>query len=347
MKNLFKIFIIVLIPLCLVFSQEEKKVLVEVFTNSHCPLCPPAHNAINNYLAGPNGDKINFIFYHMAYPYSDDSLYLHNATDSDGRDDYYHQVHATPRGFFDGQVQGSVSVWTSSLDNLVTTDSPLIINLSGIKGESSFSIKANVTRTGNIPDDDLVIQFVVVEDLDYTGRNTISHHENVMRKMVDGAFGYPFSIGMNETKVEDRQVPINNEWVKDSLKVVVFVQSDSNKTIYQSATLNYSEFSDPSDVGAERNLPKDIKLEQNYPNPFNPSTKISYQLPDISFVTLKVYNILGKQVSTLVNKRQQAGNYESTFSAGNLSSGIYFYRLTVVNSAREETVQTKKMTLIK
>ncbi len=51
-------------------AQEERKVLVEVFTNSHCPLCPAAHNVIDNYLAGPNGNKISYIYYHMVLPLS-------------------------------------------------------------------------------------------------------------------------------------------------------------------------------------------------------------------------------------------------------------------------------------
>jgi hypothetical protein len=357
MKRLLKIFVVVLVPVLFTFPQEERKVLVEVFTNSHCPLCPPAHTVIDNYLAGPNGSKINFIFYHMIYPYQDDSLYHHNPADSDGRDDYYNPVHATPRGFFEGQIQGSSSTWTSILDTLVTVESPLMINLSGTKMNDSFSIKAEITRTGDIPDNDLVIHFVVVENVNYTGRNGISLHKNVMRDMIDGATGYPFSINMNETLEEERLVTTHNKWIKDSLKVLVFIQSHSGKTVYQSAVISYSEFDDPTGVGTGINLPGDYKLEQNYPNPFNPSTKIIYHLPEVSFVTLKIYNLLGKEISTPVNRKQSGGSYEVGFSAeggsasggnaGNLSSGIYFYKLAAVNSSGKEFVQTKKMILIK
>jgi len=84
------------------------------------------------------------------------------------------------------------------------------------------------------------------------------------------------------------------------------------------------------------------ELNQNYPNPFNPSTIISYQIPQNSFVTLKVYNILGKEVATLVNEQQIAGNYNFNFKANNLASGIYIYKLTAGGFT-----SVRKLTLLK
>jgi len=359
MKILLKIFALGFIPLSLSLSQEERNVLAEIFTNSHCTPCVSAHNTINDYLAAsPNADRIAPIYYHMIYPYNDDPLYHHNPIDSDGRDDYYDPIPATPRGFFDGQAQGSVSTWTSALDNLAGMESPLRINLSGIKIEGSINIKAEVIKTGDIPDNDIVIHFVVVEDLNYQGRNGIEHHENVMRKMIDGAFGSPFSINISETKEEEREITLHPDWLMDSLKVVFFIQSDTNKTVYQSAIINYTELNDPTDTGNEINLPEGFRLEQNYPNPFNPSTKIKYQIAPSNlpkgevFVSLKVYDILGNEIALLVNEEKQPGVYEVEFSAKggsasggdayNLSSGIYYYKLQAGNF-----VQTKKMTLLK
>ena len=83
-------------------------------------------------------------------------------------------------------------------------------------------------------------------------------------------------------------------------------------------------------------------LEQNYPNPFNPSTTIKYQIPELSFVTVKVYDVLGNEVATLVNEELTAGDYEIEFNGEELTSGIYFYRLKAGNF-----IQTKKMLLIK
>jgi hypothetical protein len=90
-------------------------------------------------------------------------------------------------------------------------------------------------------------------------------------------------------------------------------------------------------------IPAKFSLEQNYPNPFNPSTIIQYNLPQNSFVNLKVYNIIGKEVASLVNSVVPAGSHEVVFDASMLNSGVYFYTLKTGNNF----VQTKKMILMK
>lgn len=89
-------------------------------------------------------------------------------------------------------------------------------------------------------------------------------------------------------------------------------------------------------------LPDKFSLHQNYPNPFNPSTTISFQIPKGDFVSLKVYDINGREVSELVNENLQAGEYKINFNGSNLPSGVYYYKLTSENFA-----ETKKMILIK
>ena len=85
-----------------------------------------------------------------------------------------------------------------------------------------------------------------------------------------------------------------------------------------------------------------FSLDQNYPNPFNPATLIRYSIPEPGLVTLKVYDILGKEVATLVNEQKVSGNYEVKFNAGSLASGVYFYTLKINNY-----VSTEKMILLK
>ena len=89
-------------------------------------------------------------------------------------------------------------------------------------------------------------------------------------------------------------------------------------------------------------LPDNFALYQNYPNPFNPITKISYELRVTSYVSLKVFDMLGKEVVTLVNQKQNGGRYEVEFDGSNLSSGVYFYKLET-----HEFKEVKRMILIK
>jgi hypothetical protein len=100
--------------------------------------------------------------------------------------------------------------------------------------------------------------------------------------------------------------------------------------------------SGPQDVLCSGELPKGFALEQNYPNPFNPMTKIRYDLPKQSVVTLKLYNLLGQEVATLVNEEMKPGSYDAMWDATGFSSGVYFYRLTAGTST-----QTKKLLLLK
>lgn len=97
-----------------------------------------------------------------------------------------------------------------------------------------------------------------------------------------------------------------------------------------------------SEPTASVSRPKEFKLEQNYPNPFNPTTTIQFAVPSVSDVKLEVFNILGQKVSTLINRRMEAGLHTVNFNATNLSSGVYFYRMQ-----SGSFVQTKKMMLIK
>jgi len=131
-----------------------------------------------------------------------------------------------------------------------------------------------------------------------------------------------------------------------TLKVAYVVAAGDNlsdlRSVIKQSRIQYKALID--DIDEEKTIPAEYSLSQNYPNPFNPETTISYQLPKAEQVTLKVYDVLGREIATLVNEFQQAGIYNSSFSTlrSSLTSGIYFYRLQAGSF-----VQTKKMILIK
>ena len=92
----------------------------------------------------------------------------------------------------------------------------------------------------------------------------------------------------------------------------------------------------------------DFVLEQNFPNPFNPSTIIQFKIPVESFVTLKIYDVQGKEISTLINEMKQPDSYSFEFKPGNLSSGVYFYQLSSkTQGTGREFIKTRKMLFIK
>jgi len=153
----------------------------------------------------------------------------------------------------------------------------------------------------------------------------------------------------------------------DLIKITIWDKLDGDKVIYDNLTMNelgggyitihISEFVKDNN---ELLSPDDFKLEQNYPNPFNPSTTVMYSIPEAGNVELKVYDIIGNEVATLVNEEKAPGTYEVEFSAkggsasgGNaaqLASGIYIYSLRVVNPSTgsgQVFVQTRKMILMK
>ncbi|WP_337871666.1 T9SS type A sorting domain-containing protein [Ignavibacterium sp.] len=143
-------------------------------------------------------------------------------------------------------------------------------------------------------------------------------------------------INVNQTSISydnnnNKQIEVYQNWVNG-------IWQNSNKFIFTHTLITNAE--------SEMSFTDNFYLEQNYPNPFNPTTKIKYTIPDVgsglALTVLKVYDILGNEVATLVNDYKPAGSYEVEFNASNLSSGTYFYKL----SAGKFTA-TQKLILIK
>ena len=117
-------------------------------------------------------------------------------------------------------------------------------------------------------------------------------------------------------------------------------------TDFEGNTSNFARLNIVTDVEDEQQIPNVFSLNQNFPNPFNPSTSIHYQLPISANVEIKVFDVLGKEVETLVSDFQNAGSYEIIFNADSFSSGVYFYRIKA-RGENESFYQIKKMLLIK
>jgi len=152
-------------------------------------------------------------------------------------------------------------------------------------------------------------QYQITNNLIGSGGNVVSNSNNNIVSTVGEAF-----IGKTSNTVYQNQIGF---WYA-----------------YQQTTI--------TDIEEEETIPTVFKLEQNYPNPFNPSTKIKFAVPEKSNVLIKVYDILGSEVATLVNKEMDAGWYENNFNAVGLSSGVYLFRMEAGSY-----VSTKKMILLR
>ena len=130
-------------------------------------------------------------------------------------------------------------------------------------------------------------------------------------------------------------------YVAGSGKVKVLITGGALGTVFPGLCTAQVDACSVTNVGPIE-TPVNYNLSQNYPNPFNPTTKINYALPKSGYVTLKVYDVLGKEVATLVNEAKNAGNYSVEFNASNLSSGMYFYKIDVNGFS-----EVKRMMLVK
>lgn len=140
---------------------------------------------------------------------------------------------------------------------------------------------------------------------------------------------------LNPNNPDDRNLPGQNGYTMLEMYLNQLVGSNPSTT---------------TDVTKQESRPTQFALQQNYPNPFNPSTAISYQLAAVSHVSLKVFDILGREVATLVDGVCAPGSYETAFDASHLSSGIYLYQLRAADASGRSAaafVQTRKMILMK
>lgn len=333
-------------------QEYERNIMIEVFTNSHCPLCPGAHNVINSYLANnTNVSRVRFMYYHMSFPYPDDQLYQENTSDANGRNQFYGPYSSTPKAFFDGEIQSnSYNQWSSRIDNRLAVMSPVKLELSGSTDGANVVLTADVQMSSNLTGS-LVINFVVVEDVVYNGRNGITNHKNVVRDMVTTPNGEPITISASQKFT--KTFTLSNDLNTSNVSFLVFVQNATTLEVHQAEEISYSALG-TTDI-TEEQINYEFKLEQNYPNPFNPTTTIAFTIPAFfhpspyqgegpreRLVSLTVYNLLGQEIATLVKGNLNPGSHKVKFDAANLPSGIYFYTL----SAGGFTL-TKKLTLVK
>jgi hypothetical protein len=191
-------------------------------------------------------------------------------------------------------------------------------------------------------------------EMDYTGLYNIYVIIPTTENSTDNAL-YTLNIdGITTQSIIRDQNAIGGDWailfrsyIPANTTVSVKVEDTGNSTVgpvIRADAVKFQLMAGTTDIENfnEDLLPAAYSLGQNYPNPFNPSTIINYQVKDDCFVSLKIYDLLGRKVATLVNENKKAGYYNINYNAENISSGVYFYRLETNNF-----IDTKKMILLR
>ncbi len=184
-----------------------------------------------------------------------------------------------------------------------------------------------------------------VGDIWYQEYDTVSYNE-VMDSVVVSAFGQTVTMKLVQVNSMGLLVQYDEWWTEEFGKHLEYDFWGFRTMKLLGCVLNDAVYGDtsfyPTEVELENPVGIKYRLQQNYPNPFNPVTTIKYQIPELSFVTLKVYDVLGNELITLVNEEKFAGSYKVEFDGSGLTSGIYFYQLRAGNF-----VGSKKMILLR
>ncbi len=173
----------------------------------------------------------------------------------------------------------------------------------------------------------------LITDIRYYGSDTLSVFNTVKLVKVFWGGGIPSFAFYLAEDIGPIKIVNDQSWVIPSVY-------NYNLNYAKINGIEYGHVVSASDVNPQ--LPTKFFLSQNYPNPFNPITTIEFQIAEFGFVSLKVYDVLGREVANLVNEEKSAGNYEINWNAQNLPSGVYFYKLQIGSF-----IEIKKMVLLK
>ena len=209
--------------------------------------------------------------------------------------------------------------------------SPLQMTLTGIYNRTTRQGRARVSITATAPISltNLRIRYCVLENLPYVwGSPPVTGIDHVQRKMLPDWNGIPLTISNGETKSDSQSFMLRDSILNvDSCEVAVFVQSDQTKEILQGVWSNLPVFSGTEGTPAEE-IPEAYYLSSPTPSPFARRTQVRFGLPRESEVSLKVYDLSGREVRTLISGRRAAGLHTASWDAGEgVPPGVYFLRL--------------------
>ena len=222
------------------------------------------------------------------------------------------------------------------------------INYSYERIDSSSGMIYRYDNTLSLPDDEYLIDDLLAEVGDTIMSYRMGYDEYGFTRLLEEITFNKWSLTKPKKVFEEYTLhpPIYSLTQDIGLDSIYYYFDFGHTYIYlKGCVINGIVYGDTTTVGVEdegKPIVNNFRLEQNYPNPFNPTTNIGFRIANFGFVSLKVYDIIGNEIATLVNEEKRAGEYEIEFDATGLPSGIYFYKLKAGGY-----IETKKMVLIK
>jgi hypothetical protein len=215
-------------------TAQQRTVMVDVFTNSHCGPCATMHQTVDNVIrATPRNNNSIVVLHHVA-TYSDDPIYQANKTEPTNRGRFFGFVNGTPTTFFNGKrVTVPYSSWANQLDDLLQNTSPISISLQAVRLGQDVQIDATISGLPN--DVELSAFAVLVEDVTYTGRNNVSEHRGVHRKSLTPAEGEELQVSESGIAMLRYVVPTFGGWNPEKMRIVVAIQNPTTKEQLQAA----------------------------------------------------------------------------------------------------------------
>lgn len=355
----FKILLSFLILANLSYT-EPRRVLLEYCTGTWCGYCPCGHQAIDHQIIPAYPNTI-FIAYHGGAS-SDDPW--KNFEGNSVRSLLGFSAYPTgiiDRGNTPNNPYVTYDMWFGKIQTRYNASANTQVNLAFVTkayNSSTRELSATINATAlQSLTGQYKIQFVIIENnviyqqnhyasCGYTGYITDYVHKHIARSMVNGPTGENLNTGawaQNQMLSKSFTKVLDTSWVADNCDLIAFVYRDSTTLAYANVE-QASEVSvtQPLGITYQNSVPQSYKLAQNFPNPFNPVTNIVFEIPKAGNVSLKVYDIMGREVAGFIDGYIEAGIYKATLDAAEWSSGVYFYTLST-----NEFTETKKMVLTK
>lgn len=322
-------------------SYSQKKVLVEVFTNSHCGPCGSSYNYMNNNINNkPIKDNFIYIYNHVS-TYNDDKLYQESKNFSNPRAGYYGNISGTPTYFVDGKKLSNYTTIESEVNSSLNKTSLVSISSNVEINSNTLIVKSNLmpTTSGTFK-----INYAIVEDVVYKGRNGVENHKNVMRTINPTVSGENISLKNSEELQTNIELTIDPIWNTEKISLITWLQDPNSKEILNSTIVPFANFKNPQSIEHDSKIGNNMSNVnftkfRIFPNPTNNIVSLNFMSNVSGDGKVEMIDINGNiTYKTNINVNLGINNFNLESNYLNLPKGVYILNLIYNNSTLSQKV---------